>query len=230
MSIHEEKTFPGVKCEYHRGQNGWEISPSSWPTIIPETDFHEGFKKRCLLEKHSQVPSILISCSEFVNVTNIRDHSISQWNYFDANNGKKINTQAESEGYPGDIKKLLIRETFSSSVYLYQLFWIRKNKIRDQSTSQWNYNKYSSSTHYHSLISAKETARFFSIHEHVCWNLREDPRATTSFTSVLLLTKNPKRMRENCSLVFRSSSSASLSRKGYVLYAKQVTFENCMFP
>ena len=35
---------------------------------------------------------------------------------------KKINTQAESEGYPGDIKQLLIRETFSSSVYLYQLF------------------------------------------------------------------------------------------------------------
>ena len=134
MSIHEEKTFPGVKCEYHRGQNGWEISPSSWPTIIPETDLHEGFKNRCLLEKHFQVPSILISCSEFVNVTNIRDHSISQWNYFDADNySKKINTQAESEGYPGDIKQLPIRETFSSSVYLYQLFWIRKNKKHSRS-------------------------------------------------------------------------------------------------
>ena len=110
-------------------------------------------------------------------------------------------------------KRFEVQSTFISC---YEFVTVRN--IPDHSILQWNYNKNSSSTHYHWLICAEETASFYLKKNTLLCNfveiLREDRRATTSFISVLLLTEKPRHTRENGFPVFRFSSSSSLSHKG----------------
>ena len=111
--------------------------------------------------------------------------------------------------------------------------FVKVRNIPDHSISQSNYNKNSSFTHYQSLISVEETVSFYLEKNTLTCNfaetLREDPRATTSFMSLLVFTRMLRHTRESGFPVFRFSSSSSLSRKDQVLCAKKVDFENCMF-